>query len=99
MCPNEAVYYHERAKSYQLIEEHNLALEDFNVVIRMQKNNANAYFRRAFTYKALRKYTEASEDMFKARELDPGNPNLIINAKKMQGVRSIVVCQPGEEQI
>jgi len=35
MCPNEAVYYHERAKSYQLIEEHNLALEDFNVVIRM----------------------------------------------------------------
>jgi len=35
MCPKEAVYYHERAKSYQLIEEHALALQDFNVVIDM----------------------------------------------------------------
>jgi Tfp pilus assembly protein PilF len=60
-----------------------VALDDFNSVIKMQPANANAYFRRAFTYKALKMYHEAAEDMYRARELEPENPNLIINAKKM----------------
>lgn len=53
-------YYHERAKCYLLIGENNLALSDLNEVIQRQPENAYAYFRRAFAYKALRRYDETS---------------------------------------
>ena len=52
--PSELRYIHERAKAYQMIEEHEKAVEDFNIVIRKNPKNAHAYFRRAFSLKSLK---------------------------------------------
>ena len=53
MIPSDIRYLHERAKAYQMLEFHKEALEDFTQVIKRNPKNANAHFRRAFTYKAL----------------------------------------------
>lgn len=92
-------YYHERAKAYQMIENHEEALSDFNEVIKRNPKNANAYFRRAFSAKALRMYGEAAEDFEKAKELDPLNPKIVVNYKKLQGISCIVLCKPGQEKV
>jgi tetratricopeptide (TPR) repeat protein len=63
----------------------------------MQPRNANAYFGRAFAYKALRRYDEAAADFQKAKELDPFNPKLIINPKKIYEIPYIRLVNPGEE--
>jgi len=51
--PSDLRYIHERAKAYQMIEEHEKAVADFDIVIRKNPKNAHAYFRRAFSLKAL----------------------------------------------
>lgn len=63
----------------------------------MQPKNAHAYFRRAFVYKALGKFDEAAEDFEKARNLQPENPNLVVNYKKIYDIAYIELCKPGEE--
>lgn len=80
---NEASYIHERAKSYLLTDQYKKALDDYCDVIKLQPKNSHAYFGRAFAYKALKEYDKAAEDFEKAKELDPFNPRLIINAKKI----------------
>ena len=67
MNPSEVSFIHERAKAYQMIEEHERAVEDFNLVIKKNPKNAHAHFRRAFSLKALKYYTEAAEDFEKAK--------------------------------
>jgi tetratricopeptide (TPR) repeat protein len=52
-------------------------------VIKKQPDNAYAYFRRAFAYKALKRYEETSEDFDMAKELKPNDPKLIINKKQI----------------
>ena len=52
--PSDLRYIHERAKAYQMIEEDQKAVEDFDVVIKKNSKNAHAYFRRAFSLKALK---------------------------------------------
>lgn len=96
--PSELRYIHERAKAYQMIEEHEKAVEDFDIVIRKNPKNAHAYFRRAFSLKSLKRYAEAVEDFEKARNLDPMNPSLVVNYKKLQGITCIVLCEPGDEK-
>ena len=91
-------YIHERAKAYQIIEEHQHAVDDFSVVIKKNPKNAHAYFRRAFSQKALKRYPEAADDFEKAKELDPLNPKLVVNYKKLKGITCIVLCKPGEEK-
>lgn len=51
--PSDLRYIHERAKAYQMIEEHKRAVDDFDIVIKKNPKNAHAYFRRAFSLKAL----------------------------------------------
>jgi len=75
-----------------MIEEHELAVADFDVVIKKNPKNAHAYFRRAFSLKALKRFADAVDDFEKARSLDPMNPSLIVNYKKLQGVSCIVLC-------
>lgn len=91
-------YVHERAKAYQIIEEHGAAVEDFSAVIKKNPKNAHAYFRRAFSHKALKAYPEAADDFEKAKLLDPLNPKLVVNYKKLKGITCIVLCKPGEEK-
>lgn len=78
---------------------HEKAVDDFNVVIKKNSKNAHAYFRRAFSLKALKRYAEAADDFEKAKDLDPLNPKMVVNYKKLKGVSCIVLCEPGEEKI
>ena len=80
-----------------MIEDHENAVKDFDNVIKKQPKNAHAYFRRAFSHKALKNYQIAAEDFEKAKELEPTNPNLVVNYKKLKGLTCIVLCKPGEE--
>ena len=73
-------------------------MEDFDFVIRKNPKNANAYFRRAFSLKALKQYNRAIEDFEKAKQLDPMNESLMVNYKKLKGVQCIVLCEPGAEK-
>lgn len=92
-----------------MIEDHASAVEDFTLLIKKNPKNAHAYFRRAFSNKALKvkmleydivlqKYQDAAEDFEKAKELDPLNPKLVVNYKKLKGITCIVLCKPGEEK-
>lgn len=81
MVPSELNYIHERAKTYQMIEDHESAVADFTTVIKKNPKNAHAYFRRAFSLKSLKKYSESVEDFEVARSLDPLNPMIIVNYK------------------
>jgi hypothetical protein len=40
-----------------MIEDHEKAVEDFNLVIKKNPKNAHAHFRRAFSHKALKNYS------------------------------------------
>ena len=113
---------HERAKSYQMINMHEQAVDDFTAVLRRNPTNAHAFFRRAFSLKALKvnfwfcpygffvlllmtiscffqKFAEAAEDFDMAKNLNPINPKLVVNYKKLKGVQCIVLCEPGEEPV
>lgn len=63
----------------------------------MQPNNSHAYFGRGFAQKALKKFDESAEDFEKAKEIDPLNPKLVVNFKKLYDVKYIQLCKPGEE--
>ena len=52
--PSDIRYVHERAKAYQMIEYHDKAVADFDIVIKKNPKNAHAHFRRAFSLKALK---------------------------------------------
>ena len=95
--PSEVKYIHERAKAYQMIEDHEKAVDDFDVVIRKNSKNAHAFFRRAFSHKALKNYKLAADDFEKAKLLAPLDPKLVVNYKKLKGITCIVLCKPGEE--
>jgi len=56
-------------------------VNDFSVVIKKNPKNAHAYFRRAFSLKALKRFTEAAEDFECAKLNDPMNPKLVVNHK------------------
>jgi len=73
------------------------AVQDFSVVITRQSMNARAYFRRAFAHKALKCYDDAAADFEKAKELEPNNPALIVNYKRIHDTECIELCKAGEE--
>ena len=97
--PTEICFIHERAKAYQMIEYHDKAIDDFNIVIQKNPTNAHAHFRRAFSLKALKRFSEAADDFERAKELDPLNPKLVVNHKKLKGIVCMVLCEPGEEKV
>ena len=94
-----------------MIDYHTEAVTDFNTLIKKNPKNAHAYFRRAFSLKALKvsqghlysslfvqKFTEAVEDFEMAKSLDPHNPQMLVNYKQLKDVSCIVLCKPGEEK-
>ena len=74
-------------------------MNDFSVVIKKNPKNAHAYFRRAFSLKALKRFTEAAEDFESAKSNDPMNPKLVVNHKQLKNVVCIVLCEPGDEKL
>ena len=97
--PTEGKYIHERAKAHQMIGMHEEAIKDFNALLKRNPSNAHAYFRRAFSLKAIKKFAEAADDFQKAQDLDDKNPLLVVNHKKLKSVECIVLCEPGEEKL
>jgi len=47
----------------------------------------------------VKRFSEAASDFEMAKELDPLNPKLVVNYKKLKGVGCIVLCAPGEEKL
>lgn len=82
-----------------MIERHEDAVEDFNQVLKRNLKNAHAYFRRAFSLKALKRFPEAADDFESAKKFDQLNPKLVVNYKKLKGISCIVLCEPGEEKL
>lgn len=82
-----------------MINEHERAVADFNDVIAHKRKNAHAYFRRAFSLKALKRFAEAAADFEDAKKYDPLNAKLVVNYKHLKGVSCIVLCEPGEEKV
>ena len=78
-----------------MIDYHENAVKDFDNVIKKNPRNAHAHFRRAFSFKALKSYAQAAEDFEQAKLLDPLNPKMVVNYKKLKGVSCIVLCKPG----
>ena len=89
-----------------MIEYHEEAVADFTAVIERNSRNAHAYFRRAFSLKALKvsdnyhdfclqRYAEAADDFERAKDLAPLDPKMVVNYKKLKGVVCIVLCEPG----
>ena len=97
--PTDGCYVHERAKAHQMIGMHAEAVKDFDALLKRNPSNAHAYFRRAFSLKALKKFAEAADDFQVAQDLDNTNPLLVVNHKKLRTVSCIVLCEPGEEPI
>ena len=98
LAGNRTHYIHERAKSHQMTGMYEEAVQDFSVVITRQPANAHAYFRRAFAHKALEHYDDAAADFEAAKELEPHNPALIVNYKRIHDTECIELCKAGEEQ-
>ncbi len=90
-------YLHERAKSEQVIGEHEKALQDFSKVLQMQPDNARCYFRRGFSFKALRFYEEAAEDFEAAKECEPNDTRYVVNYRKLHNVQAINLGPAGFE--
>ena len=55
----KAVYHHERAKCYLMIDDYLSAIEGFNQTIERQPMNANAYFGRGFAYKNILEFRKS----------------------------------------
>lgn len=60
LSPTEASYIHERAKCYLLTDKFEKAYNDYTEVISMQPRNSHAFFGRAFSLKAMKRYEEAA---------------------------------------
>lgn len=43
-------------------------------------------------------FQKAADDFESAKNLDPMNPKLVVNYKKLKGITCIVLCEPGEEK-
>ena len=81
-----------------MIEDFEESVKDFDVVIKKNPKNAHAHFRRAFSHKSLKNFEQAAEDFEKAKILDPMNPKMIVNYKKLKGISCIILCKPGNEK-
>ena len=81
-----------------MIEDHESAVQDFDVVIKKNPKNAHAHFRRAFSHKSLKNFQQAAEDFERAKNLDPSNPKMVVNYKKLKGISCIILCKPGLEK-
>ena len=89
-------YTHELAKSQQLVGRYSDAIVNFSKVIDSDPGNARAYFRRAFAHKSLQHYDRAAEDFQRASEIEPANPDLIVNYSKLHETDVVVLCDPGK---
>lgn len=90
-------YVHERAKSLQMCMRHKEAIRDFDNVIAAYPRLASAYFRRAFSHKAVGAYDSAADDFEAARAIEPNNAAFMINYNQIYYTNTIELCKAGDE--
>ena len=73
-------------------------MTDFDKVIEIQPDNAHAYYGRAFAHKALEDFKSAAMDWEHAAELEPSNPNLVVNYRHVYKIEYIQLVKPGKEK-
>jgi tetratricopeptide (TPR) repeat protein len=61
----------ERGNTYRVMEKYEKAIEDFNQVIEIDSNNAQAIAHRGQSYFRLQRYQEAIADFNRAIEIEP----------------------------
>jgi tetratricopeptide (TPR) repeat protein len=52
----------QRGATFQQLEQHERAIEDFTKVISLDQNSAQAYYARSRSYRAIGKNAEADQD-------------------------------------
>ena len=72
-----------KGKDYSNNKEYKKALDSFNKVIEIDKNNKEAYYLKGILYTDLKKYKEALDNFNKVLEIDP-------NAKETYNVRGCI---------
>ena len=94
-------FVHERAKVLQAAadskEDYELAIDDFSFVIQHNPANAHAMFRRGFAWKSVGDLDKAADDFENAKQLDPDNPNLVLNYSQAHLTDYVILCPAGEE--
>lgn len=75
-CPPQENVYALRGSCYQRLENYDLAIDDFNVHLRYNPNDAGVYSDRGKCYGGLSKWNLALEDFKRAIALDPKNEKL-----------------------
>lgn len=78
-------------KALQGQKKHVEAVKEFSEVINKELKDAHAYFRRAWSHKAIRLYHEAASDFETAKALKPNDPNFSIIYKKVQNVEYVAL--------
>jgi len=79
------------AKLYQQQKRHVLAVEEFGKSIEADQANAHAYFRRAWSQKALGNYVEAGSDFETAKKLRSNDPNFQIDYKRISTLEYMMI--------
>jgi tetratricopeptide (TPR) repeat protein len=97
--PELILYRHERAKAAQMCGRHKDAIDDFSGVLKLSPLDDRAFFRRAWSYKALGLFLLAAEDFEKALSLRPDNKVYRLNYRAIGSIETIVLVPPGEEII
>ena len=97
--PERILYTHERAKAAQMCGKHQDAITDFSVVTKMSPSDDRAFFRRAWSYKALGLFLLAAEDFETAVSLKPENKVYKLNYRAIGSIETIVLVPPGLEEI
>ncbi|KAH0570100.1 Tetratricopeptide repeat protein [Spironucleus salmonicida] len=96
-CQQNAFYLHERAKAFQKLNLHELACDDFTILIRLDPNNPRLYYARAFSLNKLGLFEFAAIDFMKSRQLDPQNPLFQIDFERISS-QIVEIASPGNEE-
>jgi tetratricopeptide (TPR) repeat protein len=70
LSPKTSAYYMQRAQAKELASKKVAALIDYEIVIRLDPENPNAYFKRGLLYHGQKKYKQAIDDFSRLLELD-----------------------------
>ncbi|KAL6754241.1 hypothetical protein V8C86DRAFT_2707685 [Haematococcus lacustris] len=95
--PAHPAVAHELAKAYQALGEPRAALAQYSRVLALQPGNARALLRRGLCHYALRQEEEAARDLEAAKALDPADPSLILDYRRLREVDVVLLSKPGHE--
>ena len=79
--PKDADLINGRAVAYLRKGTYDKAIEDYNLLLKLNPNNIEGYFRREIAYKEIKNYDKTIADFRKVLEPNP-NKNMLKNSYK-----------------